>query len=154
MCCKTHQTRAAPKSRHVAEPGAGASTHTCDVCELRNNKAQGFTPGSMDTHRFGRPPAAAGTHMCVSEIDQRRAAPRVKVYHGWATQLCWKHTYVCCRTDEFRVAPQGQRLQHKVWPTSCCCEHSKCVLQSMSFQDCTQGSKGYKGLARCCEDTL
>ena len=145
-----------------------ARTHTpvC-VCALRNNKAQGFTQGSTDTQRFGRPPA------CVAEFINAELHRGSRFTTVGPTQFCWEHTHVCCRTDEFSVAPKGQRLQQKVWPTSCCCEHTNvccrvchfkiapkgqrvtrvwraaarthcegtCVLQNRSIKDCTRGSR-------------
>ena len=46
---------------------------------------------------------------------------------------------MCRRTDEFRVAPKSQRLQIGLADQLLLSAH-KCVLQNVSFQDCTQGS--------------
>ena len=86
------------------------------MCVLQNDKTQGFTQGSTDTQRFGRPPAAAGTHVRC-RIDQCRAAPGVKVYEGVADPILLG----------IQGCTQGSKVT-EVWLTSCCCEHT-CVLQ-------------------------
>ena len=73
-----------------------------------------------------RPPAAAGTHMCVAEqinAELHRGSRFTKV---WPARCCSGHTHVCFRTGEFRVAPKGQRLQRfgRAVVASCCCEHT------------------------------
>ena len=54
-----------------------------------------------------------------------------------------------CRTDDFKVCTQGSKVT-KVWPTSCCCEHTHitqmCVAEYVS-SGLHPTFKGYRGFA-------
>ena len=73
-CCCEHTKVLQNKSSQGCTRGSKYYNASADqvllqayICVLQNDKTQGFTQGSTVTRRFGRPPAAAGTHMCVAE---------------------------------------------------------------------------------------
>ena len=169
MCCKIDQIKAAPKGRHVTRvrPTRCCCKHTYAcyrILKLRvSHKGQRL-------QRIARPPAAAGTHMCVAEQTNAELHRGSRFTKVWPTICCWGHTHVCCRTGEIRVAPKGQRLQRfgravvavsththvchcaqhsrvtNVSPTKRCREHTHTCVCCRN-QGCTQGPKFYQGFA-------
>ena len=122
VCRQINQIRAAPKGRHVPKVRSTrcCCKHTracCGIIKLR------ISPKDQRLQRFGRPPAAVGTHMCV-------AAKSTQSCTEGRGLLCWQHTSARCRTDEFRVAPKG--------PVSCRTDQSRVAPTD----------QGYKGFGR------
>ena len=72
MCCKTNQTRAAPKRRHVTRVRSTRCccehTHVC--CRMIKLS---MSPKGQRLQRFGRPPAAVGRHLCVAPRGLQRS---------------------------------------------------------------------------------
>ena len=151
---RVRSTRCCCKHTHVC----------CRILKLRvSHKGQRL-------QRIARPPAAAGTHMCVAEQTNAELHRGSRFTKVWPTICCWGHTHVCCRTGEIRVAPKGQRLQRfgravvvvsththvchcaqhsrvtNVSPTKRCREHTHTCVCCRN-QGCTQGPKFYQGVA-------
>ena len=58
--------------------------------------------------------------MCVADQTNSRL-PKVKGSKVWPTNFVALGTHMCV---EFKAAPMDQGL--KVWPATCCCEHTHC----------------------------
>ena len=56
------------------------------TCVLQNNKAQGFTQMSTVTKDWPTTCCRGHTHVCC-RVNQRRVAPRVKVFKGLADHM-------------------------------------------------------------------
>ena len=122
---RVRSTRCCCKHTHVC----------CRILKLRvSHKGQRL-------QRIARPPAAAGTHMCVAEQTNAELHRGSRFTKVWPTICCWGHTHVCCRTGEIRVAPKGQRLQRFGRAVVAVSTHTHiCVCERPKV-------KGYKGLA-------
>ena len=119
------------------------------ICVLQNIKAQGFTQGSTVTKDCPTTGCCRHTHVC-RRTNQCRVAPRVKVYKGLADHMLLG-AYTCVlQNRRNQGCTQGSEVT-KVWPSSCCCEHT----QEWSLEGCTQGSRVAKALLTkcCCEHT-
>ena len=105
---------------------------------LQNDQTQNFAQGSTVTNVWPATGTCWHTHVCC-RIDQCRVAPRVKVDKGLADQMLLRVHTCLSQNRWFQGCTQGSKVT-KVWPTSCCCEHTR-TLQNMSIQRCTQGSR-------------
>ena len=128
VCCRIDQIKAAPKGRNVTKVRPAAS---------KNNQTQGFAQGSTVTTTG----CCRHTHVC-RRTNQCRVAPRVKVYKGLADHMLLG-AYTCVlQNRRNQGCTQGSEVT-KVWPSSCCCEHTHtiCVLR-------TPKSQGLQGFGR------
>ena len=109
-------------SQRSSRPGAAVSTYTC---VLQNNKTQGFTQGSAVAKAWPGWTTCRGVHTHVHcRIHQCRVAPRVKIYKGLADQMLLRVHTCLSQNRWFQGCTQGSKVT-KVWPTSCCCEHTQ-----------------------------
>ena len=110
-------------SKRYTGPACCKYSHVCGrIIFLRDSpKAQGSTITTTG--------CCGHTRVCC-RTNQRRVAPKVKVYDVWPTKFCWEHAHVCGRTNEPRVAPKRRRLQRfgrpvdqlLLWAQTCVCQ--------------------------------
>ena len=134
-------------------------------------------PKDQRLYGVGRRTAAVSIHMCVwqNHMSTQGLHRGSKWHKSWADQLLRPaYTYVCQK--QFQVAPKDHRLHGtgrptaricqvqgctqgprgtSVWPTACCCEHTRVCCKIKSIQGCTQGSHAtrVRPTRCCCEPT-
>ena len=103
-------------SKRYTGPACCKYSHVCGrIIFLRDSpKAQGSTITTTG--------CCGHTRVCC-RTNQRRVAPRVKAYKGLADQMLLG-AYTCVlRNRRIQGCTQGSEVT-KVWPSSCCCEHT------------------------------
>ena len=96
-------------------PTAAVNT---DTCVLQKKSIDGGTQGP----RAGRPIAAVGIHMCVSEYTHvwcRTSQGKLCQFQRFGRPIAAVSTYT----------PVLQKRSTEGWPTTCCCEQRTCVAQ-------------------------
>ena len=149
VCCRIHQRRVAPRVKVYAGL-ADQVTHGSYTCVLQNVSIQGCTQESRVTTE-GRPVAAASIHMCVcvAEYINQGLHQRTKDYKGLTDQLLLRahtHTPRELQNTPIQDCTRGSRVT-KVWPTTCCCEHTHACCRVSQFKVAT---RSFTGLATNC----
>ena len=108
--------------------------------------AASFTQGSTATQRFGRPPAAAGTHRCVAEV-----APRIqRCTHGSRSATARTHAVRAhvLQNRSIKRCTRGTRVTQVTRfgrPVAALSIHT-CVAECVN-SGVHPGAKGYNGVA-------
>ena len=118
MCCRMYRFRVAPKSQGLQR--------RADQLLLR-----------------------AYTCVCVAEYINQGLHQRTKDYKGLTDQLLLRahtHTPRELQNTPIQDCTRGSRVT-KVWPTTCCCEHTHACCRVSQFKVAT---RSFTGLATNC----
>ena len=140
VCRQINQIRAAPKGRHVPKVRSTrcCCKHTracCGIIKLR------ISPKDQRLQRFGRPPAAVGTHMCVAaKINaELHRGPRFTLLAAYICALQNRRIHGCTQgacvlqNRSIKGCTHRSRLQ-MFWPTNCCFEHTHVCCRMCHFR--------------------
>ena len=108
MCCKINQIRAASKGRNVTKVRSTRCfckhTHVC--CRIKN---QNFSQASTVTKVW--PTTCCCGHTHVLKHKPMQSCTEAQCRRRFGRPNSWEyHTHVCRRTDELRLAREGQRI--------------------------------------------
>ena len=126
---KVRSTRCCCKHTHVC----------CRILKLR------LSPKGQRLHRFGRPPAAVGTHMCVAEYFNAELHRGSRFTKVWPTNAAGG--IHMCVAEQVKSGLHPRVTSKKRLADQLLLRAYTCVLQNRSNQGCTQGSTCYQGSA-------